>query len=124
MPQVTRRAVLTAGILGVAAAALPAMPAAAQTLPERDALAALVGRSIRLRSGAGTVRATVVDVSGIAGAASDADAYSVIVRPDDALPDGIYRLSGAGVDRTSLFFANVDRGRAAGLQAIVNRSVP
>lgn len=124
MPQVTRRAVLTAGILGAAVAALPAVPAAAEAPPGREAFAALSGRSITLRCRAGAFRATVVEVSGITGVSSDADAYSVFAQPRQPLPDGIYRVSGAGLSPTHLFFANVDRGPAAGLQAIVNRSVP
>lgn len=124
MPDASRRAVLAAGGLGAAAlmAGAPAASAAA-TVPRRSSFAAVRGTLVELRGPAGRVRARVVEVGDLVGARpGDPRRYSVLLRPRRPLPDGIYRVSSPRLRGTSLFFANVDRRRAAGLEAIVYRS--
>ncbi len=126
MPDVTRRTAMTVAALGVAATLLPAMPAAAATtLPGRSAFESLRGSTVSLRGAGGTVHAVLVEVGDVTGAPTGSnDAYSLLLRPVDSVPDGMYRVSNPRLGRATLFLANVDRARAAGLEAIVNQHRP
>lgn len=126
MADVSRRAMLTAGGLTVAAALVPAFPAGASaTAAGRAQFQAALGSWVTLRTASGRIRARVAEVTDLAGApAGAADRYSVLLQPERPVPDGIYAVSSASVGRATLFLANVDRRAAAGLQAIVNTFIP
>ena len=123
MPDSSRRAVLAAGGLGAAtlmAGAPQAAAAAAASIPRRARFMALRGTVVRLSGPAGRTKARVKEVGDLRGApAGDARRYSVILRPRRPLPDGLYRVSSRKLGSTDLFLTNVDRGRAAALQAVV-----
>ncbi len=126
MPDASRRAVLAAGGVGVAGALVgsvsgPALAAAAVKIPNRQQFSGLRGGLVSIRTANGAVvRATVLEVGDVAGRPpGDAGAYAVLLRPRTALPDGSYRVIGRDLGAPTLFLANVDRGRMAGLEAIV-----
>ena len=123
MLDASRRAVLAAGGLGAAAlVAAPTPASATASVPRRSAFVAARGSAVQLRGPSGRrVRAVVADIGDLTGAkAGDPDRYSVLLRPSVPLPDGIYTVSGERFHRTTLFLANVDRRRAAGLEAVVH----
>ena len=124
MLDASRRAVLAAGGLGAAALVSgPSLASAAATVPPRSAFVAVRGTVVQLRGPSGLVRAVVAEVNDLAGArAGDPHRYSVLLKPSSATPDGIYTVSGRRLGRTSLFLGNVDRGRGAGLEAVVHRA--
>ena len=94
---------------------------AAAAMPRRSAFASRIGGVVSLRTPEGLVRARVVEVADLTGAApGDEQRYSVLLRPRSSLPDGSYRVSGPGLAGPSLFLANVDRARGAGLEAVVS----
>jgi hypothetical protein len=123
MPEVTRRTVLTAGGLAVAAGLLRAAPASAATVPARATFESLVGTRVVVHTPAGNVPAVVDAVNDVLGAPSGSPkAFSVLFRVSGAknAPDGTYRISGSRLGNVTLFVANVNTGSAARLQAIVN----
>ena len=125
MLKATRRTMLaTAGVSGAAGALLgplSGVAVAAAAMPRRSAFAARIGGVVSLRTPAGLVRARVVEVVDLTGAAAgDEQHYAVLLRPRSTLPDGSYRVSGPGLAGPSLFLANVDRARGAGLEAVVS----
>jgi hypothetical protein len=125
MPDVTRRAVLAAGGLTVAATALRPATASAATLPGRSTFEDAVGSKVTIRTAATTVRATVTEVTDIVGgSADDPQRYAIFLRPSTRVPDGIVRVTGSRLGSATLFFSNVDRNQATALQAVVNTTKP
>ena len=123
MSDSSRRAVLAAGGLGVAAllaGAPQSAAAAAASIPRRGRFKSLRGSVVRLSGPAGRTKARIAEVGDLMGApAGDARRFSVILRPRRPLPDGLYRVSSRKLGRTDLFLNNVDRGHAAALQAVI-----
>ena len=124
MPDASRRTVLAAGGLGIAALVVaPSAASAAASVPPRSTFLGVRGTAVQLRGPSGLVRAMVAEVGDLVGApAGDPHRYSVLLKPSAVLPDGIYTVSSSRLGSTSLFLGNVDRRRGAGLEAIVHRS--
>jgi hypothetical protein len=105
----------------LAVAPLAQAGAAIRSVPRRGRFVAARGSFVHLRGPSGRVRAKVTDVADLVGAPEgDPRRFSVILRPTRPLPDGLYRVSGRRLASTDLFLTNVDRGRAAALQAVVS----
>ena len=127
MPDASRRAVLAASGIAVAslAVAAPDIATAAATVPHRRVFAAVRGRMVVLTGPGIRVRARVTSVEDNIGARrGDQRRYSLFVKPARRVPDGLYRIGGAGLSGTTLFFSNVDIRAAARLQAVVAAAPP
>jgi hypothetical protein len=127
MPDASRRVVLAAGGIAAASLALADPVAAASAakssrdVPSRGVFSAVRGRTVTLTSGRIRVRAKVTSVEDLLGGRhGDARRYSLFLKPASRVPDGLYRVRGAGLPGSTLFFSNVDFRAAARLQAVVD----
>ena len=122
MPDASRRAVLAASGIAVASLAVadPSSAAAVARVPNRRVFSAVRGRMVVLTGPGVRVRARVASVEDNFGARrGDPRRYSLFLKPARPVPDGLYRIGGAGLPATTLFFSNVDIRAAARLQAVV-----
>jgi len=128
MHEPSRRAVLGAGLglLGLVIVGVDESAADAATVsaPVRADYASAVHNVFTARYGGRTHRLTLTAVQNLphTSAADRRHCFSLLFTPTGrtVLPDGIYRLTRAGVPTQSLFLARIGTGRT--LQAVVNRA--
>lgn len=130
MPDVSRRAVLGAGVvsvgLGIAGAAgvdAPAADAAPVGPPCRSHYSKSLGQTFTATHGKHAYRLKLAHIRDLVGtSAAERDrCFNLVFSAPEALPDGIYTIARRGVVTHSLFLSRI--GGRATMQALVNRSV-